>query len=136
MVIVVEESATLRASMAATLRDDGHEVMELSDGAQLLAQLMSLVALLGRRRESIVIVASPQASVFAVLRMLRAARWRNPVVLVASELPRDGIPRAPEREIGPVATLAQPVDMDALRAAVAEAVASRRAGADWATRAG
>jgi DNA-binding response OmpR family regulator len=118
MVIVVEESAVLRSEMAATLREDGHEVIELSDGAQLLARLMSLVALLGRRRDSIAVVASPQASVFAVLRMLRSARWRTPVVLVTGETAR-----VPEREIDAFATLRKPVDLAALRAAVSDAIA-------------
>jgi DNA-binding response OmpR family regulator len=136
MVIVVEESTPLRAEMASTLREDGHEVIELSDGAQLLARLMSHVALLGRGRDSIAVVASPQASVFAVLSMLRSARWVTPVVLLANELARDEPPRVAEREIDPVATLRKPVDMDALRAAVAEAMAESRTRAGRTTPAG
>lgn len=130
MVIVVEESDELRSTMASTLRQDGHDVIELSDGAQLLARLMG-VALLDRRRESIAVVTSSQASVFAVLRMLRSARWRTPVVLVTDE-----VPRAPEREIDAVATLAKPVDMDALRAAVLEAVTRRPSPGGWASQPG
>jgi DNA-binding response OmpR family regulator len=130
MVIVVEEADGLRSAMASTLRGDGHEVIELSDGAQLLARLVSHDALLGRGRDSIAVVASAHASVFAVLRMLRSARWRTPVVLVTNETPR-----VPEREIAAVATLRKPVDMDALRVAVAEAIASRQSGA-WASRVG
>jgi|SRR6266850_6560529 len=129
MVIVVDESTELRSAMASTLREDGHDVIELSDGAQLLARLMG-VALLGPRRDPIAVVASSQASVFAVLRMLRAARWRTPVVLVMNE-----VPRVPEREIGAVATLPSPVDMSALRAAVWKAVAPVPGGAGWASRA-
>jgi DNA-binding response OmpR family regulator len=124
MVIVVDEPGALRARMAAALRDDGHEVMELGDGAQLLARLMSLVALFGRRRESIAIVASVDASVFGVLRMLRAARWRTPVILVASETGR-----APERDVGAVAMLRRPVDPRRLCEVVAEAVRPRAAAA-------
>ena len=130
MVIVVEESDELRSTMASTLRHDGHEVIELSDGAQLLARLMG-VALLDRRRESVAVVTSSQASVFAVLRMLRSARWRTPVVLVTNE-----VPRAPEGEIDAVATLAKPVDLDALRAAVWEAVTRRPSPGAWASRPG
>ena len=133
MVIVVEESAEVRSAMASTLRGDGHEVIELSDGAQLLARLMSLVALLGRRRDAIAIVTSPQASVFAVLRMIRSAGWRTPVVLVTNQ--RDDIPRVPEREIEAAATLGKPVDMAALRAAVSEAIRPRGTETGWATRA-
>ena len=130
MVIVVEESDELRSTMASTLRHDGHEVIELSDGAQLLARLMG-VALLDRRRESVAVVTSSQASVLAVLRMLRSARWRTPVVLVTNE-----VPRAPEGEIDAVATLAKPVDLDALRAAVWEAVTRRPSAGSWASRPG
>jgi DNA-binding response OmpR family regulator len=37
MVIVVEESRDARSAMGAALRDDGHEVIELTDGAQLIS---------------------------------------------------------------------------------------------------
>jgi DNA-binding response OmpR family regulator len=83
---------------------------------------MSLVALFGRRRESIAIVANVDASVFGVLRMLRAARWRTPVILVASETGR-----APERDVGAVAMLRKPVDPRRLCEVVADAVRPRAA---------
>jgi CheY-like chemotaxis protein len=117
MVIVVEPSSEVRSAIGSALRGDGHEVIELCDGAQLLARLMSLVALLGRREDSIAVVASPEPSVSPVLQMLRSARWRTPVVFVPGEGLRPAV-----REVGAIASLGRPLDLEALRAAVAQAV--------------
>jgi len=117
MVIVVEESVETRAAIGSALRDDGHEVVEVSDGSQLLARLMSLVALRGHRRDSIAVVAGSDAPVLAVLRMLRTARWRTPVLLVEKDESRSAA-----RDLEPLASFQRPVDMGALRAAVWRAV--------------
>ena len=117
MVLVVQPSGDERATIARVLRDDGHEVVELSDGAQLLARLVSLVALRGQRSDSIAVVTTRDGSVVAVLRMLRTARWRTPVVLLADE-------PEPASELGAVATLCRPPDPRELRAAVDRALAA------------
>jgi|SRR5581483_283261 len=89
MILVVEPMRSLRGSLASTLRRDGHEVVELADGDELLAELTSRVALVGARPESMVIVANPHGgSVSKVLQLLESARWATPVVLVGDP-PRD-----------------------------------------------
>ena len=119
MVIVVAESDEARSGIGSVLRDDGHEVIELRDGAELLARLISLAGT-GRRRESIAVVTTPQRSVLAVLRMLRSAQWPTPVVLVADEDAPGG-----EGDVPAVARFARPLDMGALRATVWRAVPPR-----------
>jgi DNA-binding response OmpR family regulator len=116
VVLVVEESEQLRRRIGSTLRRDGHQVNELSDGVQLLARLTSLVALSGVRRDAIVIVATAARSVLPVLQMLRAARWRTPLVLLS-----EGSVPGEEAGLDAIATLARPLDLDALRSVVAAA---------------
>jgi hypothetical protein len=120
MVIVVAESDEARSGIGSALRDDGHEVIELRDGAELLARLISLVAGAGRRRESIAVVATPERSVLAVLRMLGSAQWPTPVVLVADEDVPSG-----DADVRTVARFARPLDMGALRATVWRTVPPR-----------
>ena len=116
VVIVVDESRERRAAIGTVLRADGHHVVEVSDAAQLLSRLMCAVAL-RRHPEPVAVVADPRASVCAVLEMLRAARWRLPLVLVTG-----GDERPPASELGALATFRVPVDLRALRRTVAAAL--------------
>jgi len=120
VVIVVDESRERRATIGTVLRADGHHVVEVSDAAQLLSRLMCAVAL-RRHPEPVAVVADPRASVCEVLQMLRAARWRLPLVFVAGE---DEGP--PAGELGALATFRVPVDLRALRRTIAAALESPR----------
>ena len=107
--------------IAATLSTDGFEVTETRDGLELLAALEELLGS-GARETSVVVtdVNMPGLSGLDVLAAVRCAAVRLPVILITAFVDADTVAEARELD---GAILAKPFDLDALRAAVAGAVA-------------
>lgn len=124
-VLVAEDDAPLRTMVATALRRAGCEVTEAADGAQLLAQLDE-ASRRGNLEAFHVIVSDvrmPNMSGIEVLSALKRAQRTTPVILVTGYDTEDTYAEA--CELGAVAVLDKPIDLDILRAAVLRAARSR-----------
>jgi CheY-like chemotaxis protein len=124
-VLIAEDDPDMRRMLATLLRMAGHRVVEAVDGADLLARLDPADD--DSRPEPVDVIVSdvdmPQLSGLDLLAALRCSRWTTPVVLVTAS--GDAEPRAEARELGAAALLDKPLDPEALRRAVAAAIATR-----------
>ena len=124
-VLVAEDDAALRTMIATTLRRGGCEVSEASDGAQLLAMLDE-ASRRGHLEAFQVIVSDvrmPNMSGIEVLSALRKTQRTTPVILVTGFDTEDTYATA--CELGAVAVLDKPIDLEQLRNAVLRAARSR-----------
>ena len=118
-IFVAEDDPDLRALMSRALRRDGYEVIEASDGLELLDCLQDALALpLSMPDVIITDVMMPRYTGLGVLRALRRANWFTPVIVV-SALGEKHLEQA--RELGATAFLKKPFDLDDLRTAVVNA---------------
>lgn len=119
-IVVAEDDADLRELVATTLREQGHEVVEVADGGRLLV----LLARCSRAEELMpdLIVSDVQMPVMSGLDMLKGVRdahWHLPVLLMTA---------FPNREVewraGALAAdiLRKPFPLESLRQAVASAL--------------
>jgi CheY-like chemotaxis protein len=118
-VLVAEPDAAGRAEIAAALRQDGYEVVEAGDGAELLRRAGETMARLEAASRRAVIIARAETPVFAgedILGFLTRLGWNIPVILLSA--PNGDAASAH----GAAAVLGGPVDLDCLRAAVRAAV--------------
>jgi CheY-like chemotaxis protein len=124
-VLVAEDDPDMRRLLVTLLRMTGYRVVEATDGADLLARLDPADD--GSRPEPVDVIVSdvemPQLSGLDLLAALRCSCWTTPVVLVTA-FGDDDI-RAEARALGAAALLDKPLDPEALRDAVAMAIASR-----------
>jgi CheY-like chemotaxis protein len=125
-VVVADDDGDVRAVVAEVLRADGYEVVEASDGGELLALLESsaMAASRGERGVAVSAVVSdvrmPWFGGMDVLTALRCAAWSLPVILMTAY--GDDETHAEARDLGASAVLDKPFDLDVLRRAVREAV--------------
>jgi DNA-binding response OmpR family regulator len=117
-VLLAEDDAEMRALVASALRQDGYEIIEVSDGGRMLVQLASAYGA-GQRRESYDLLISdirmPVCSGLQILESLRSAHWTTPAILMTAF----GDDRTRKRASGLGALLfAKPFDVDDLRTAV------------------
>jgi len=119
-VLVADDDDDMRALIARTLRDDGYEVTEARDGADLLAQLEASLDD-PRRRPDIVVsdVIMPELSGLGVLEALRRAQQRLPVILMT--VVSDETIHTVAKRLGAVGVLHKPFDIDDLRTAIVNA---------------
>ena len=118
-IVVAEDDPALRSLLASELRRDGYEVVEVSDGRQLVEMLRAW--LVERRTEPIDLVVSdnrmPGWDGLTVLRSLRQMDWTIPVVLVTAfgdeEFHREA------KQLGAAAVFDKPFDVDDLRTLIA-----------------
>jgi CheY-like chemotaxis protein len=118
-VLVAEPDAAVRAEIAKALRQDGYDVVETGDGAELLRRAGETMARLEAASRRAVIIARAETPVFAgedILGFLTRLGWNIPVILLSA--PNGDAASAH----GAAAVLGGPVDLDCLRAAVRAAV--------------
>lgn len=124
-VLVAEDDPTLRGMIAVALRRAGCEVVEVTDGAALLATLEARAR--GGDPEGFQVIVSdvrmPHCSGIEVLSALRRAERTTPVILITG-YDTEAL-YAEACELGAVAVLDKPIDLDQLRAAVLRAAAPR-----------
>lgn len=124
-VVVAEDDAGMLELVAFALRNDGHEVIEVTDGGRLLVRLASQLRT-ERGVDADLIVSDirmPVMSGLAMLKALRDAHWTKPVILMtafADEETRNRAARLGAR------LLDKPFTMEGLCAAVDEALEAHR----------
>jgi DNA-binding response OmpR family regulator len=119
-VLLADGSASLRQAIGTALRADGYEVVEATDGLELIEHLVEFPA-----TAAIVIVAAiPLATLTGmdVLAVLRCVSRMTPVILLAETDDADADAEA--RDLGAAIVLHQPVDIGHLRSLVGRAMTS------------
>jgi CheY-like chemotaxis protein len=121
-ILLAEDNDTMRRLLGFVLRADGHELVEVRDGAELLEALAaSLLGPDARPFDAIVSEQSlPGMSGLAVLSGLRARGLATPFVLITAAT---GAQEETERLGGVV--LDQPFNVRAIRTSVASAASTR-----------
>jgi len=123
LVILAEDDTEFRRLLASVLQQEGYEVVEAPDGLALLASLENTLTVRRERPDAFLVVADvrmPGLSGLDVLAILRCATWRTPVILITAF--GDEATHAEGQELGAVAVLDKPFDVDVLRAAVKETI--------------
>ena len=86
-ILVAEDDAEMRHVVAATLRDDGYDVVELADGGRLLADIAARMKD-GADGNAVDLIVSdirmPNCTGLQILEVLRRAHWHTPVVLMTA----------------------------------------------------
>jgi CheY-like chemotaxis protein len=119
-VLVADDDEDMRALIATTLREDGYEVTEACDGADLLAQLEAALDDPSKRPDVVVSdVIMPQLSGLGVLEALRRAQQRLPVILMT--VVSDETIHTVAKRLGAIGVLHKPFEIDDLRTAIVNA---------------
>jgi CheY-like chemotaxis protein len=116
VVLIAEDDEDLRLLVATTLRREGYEVVEATDGAEALE-------LTGRHRPALAVldINMPRVDGVEVAERLRAAGDDTPVIFLTAQTRRADMDRA--LDTGPVAYIPKPFELDRLRNEVREALA-------------
>jgi CheY-like chemotaxis protein len=118
-VLLAEDDADIRSLLAWAMRDDGFEVVEAEDGAQLLERLDEAVSDESTEPLPDVIVTDvrmPRMSGLEVMERLRHAGVRVPIVVVTAHGDAVTVRRA--ERLGAAAVLLKPLDLDDFLTAV------------------
>ncbi len=119
-VLVADDDDDLRDLIAVMLREDGNDVIEARDGAELIHQLEAAMSSdVGVPDLIITDVCMPLLSGLGVLQTLRRAHVAMPVIVITALA--DESVRCFAARLGAVSVLTKPFDMIALRIAVAKA---------------
>jgi DNA-binding response OmpR family regulator len=117
-ILVAEDDAEMRRVVADTLRDDGHEVVELADGGRLLVDIAARMKSESGEDSFDLIVSDirmPICTGLQLLEVLRQTHWQTPVILMTAF----GDEATRKRAESLMAVLFdKPFDMDDLRAVV------------------
>jgi DNA-binding response OmpR family regulator len=123
-VVVAEDDDAMRCMLAEELRRDGCEVIEAANGEELLDSLATVFFESDDPGRTIDLIVSdlrmPKLTGMDVLCVLRLARRNTPLILITAFGNEDT--RSEACELGAVAVLDKPFDVDDLRAAIREAV--------------
>jgi len=125
-VFVAEDDAALRALVAEVLRADGHLVVEASDGATLMINLVRLqLEMRGEPANAFVIsdIRMPGCDGLAVLRNIREHGSHCPPFAFMTAVPDPGLCEE-ARQLGAIRVLTKPFELEDLRALVREAAAA------------
>jgi DNA-binding response OmpR family regulator len=119
-VVVADDDAAMRGLLAEELRRDGCEVIEATDGEDLVDCLARVYFESDDRGASVDLIVSdlrmPRLTGMDVLCVLRLARRETPFILITG-FGDEGV-RTEAREMGAVAVLDKPFEVDELRAAI------------------
>ncbi len=116
-VIVAEDDDEMRRLVSEALRNDGYDVVAVSDGGGLLVTLELELGDRGALVDLLVLdVRMPICTGMRVLEKLRAARWRVPTILMTAFGDEATAERA--RKLGAV-LFDKPFDLDDLRTTAA-----------------
>jgi CheY-like chemotaxis protein len=123
-ILLAEDDDELRRVIARTLREEGHQVTEASNGFDLLDRIEAAIAWGGRSHPPISLIISdvrmPGMTGIDVLSILRCAYWATPVILMSAFA--DATMRLEAAELGAAAVIAKPFELDELRTAVRNAL--------------
>jgi len=130
-ILLAEDDAELRLLIGATLRHQGFQVVEVSDGDRLIDELAESLRPDGTSADFDLILSDIRMPYFSALDVLVGARrfiLDVPVVLITAF--GDGATHERARQRGAVAVLNKPVRLSELCATV-ERVLSQRPGPSW-----
>jgi CheY-like chemotaxis protein len=123
-ILLAEDDDELRRVIARTLREEGYQVTEASNGLDLLDRIEAAIAWGGRAHPPISLIISdvrmPGMTGIDVLSILRCAYWATPVILMSAFA--DTTMRLEAAELGAAAVIAKPFDLDELKNAVRSAM--------------
>jgi DNA-binding response OmpR family regulator len=118
---LAEADDELRASIAAALTDDGHDVVEYADGPTLFVELEERLSRPGARRSLVIAQAQlPGLSALRILHSLRQLDIQIPMILM-TQVQGPTLHDLAERE-GASAVLFKPIQIDHLRRVLAAVV--------------
>lgn len=119
-ILLADDEPAVRTLVASVLRTEGYEVVEASDGAELVELVEAAFWARKRHRVGVSLVLTdvrmPEFSGIDVLWILRATSWEVPVILMGSW--EDDPARIEAGELGANAFLRKPLDLEALRRVV------------------
>jgi two-component system response regulator (stage 0 sporulation protein F) len=118
-VLLAEDDDELRAMLAAALRCDGYEVIEVASGNELLRFFSATILNPTRYQVPDVVVSDvcmPGPSGLEVLRGLRQYEWGNPVILITAF--GDEAIHSEAEQLGASAVFDKPFDIDELRSLI------------------
>ena len=116
-IFLAEDDDDMRALIAMSLQNDGYEVIEAKDGAELLDLLAGASSSPMRRPDIIVSdVLMPCYSGLGVLAALHKSSWNIPVILITAR--RDESVIRDAMRLGASAVVHKPFDIDDLRTAI------------------
>ena len=125
-VLLAEDDTELRSLLAATLREDGYEVVDAEDGTALLDRLAEALAN-ERGLDSYDLVVTdirmPGYDAFDVMLGMRRLMVDMPFVLITAF--GDTLTHRRAEQLGAAAVLDKPFDLEELRAAVYEVLRDR-----------
>ena len=116
-IFLAEDDDDMRALISMALQNDGYDVIEAKDGAELLDLLAGASASPMRRPDIIVSdVLMPCYSGLGVLAALHKSSWNIPVILITAR--RDESVIRDAMRLGASAVVHKPFDIDDLRTAI------------------
>jgi DNA-binding response OmpR family regulator len=127
-ILVAEDDEEFRQLVIEALRKDGHQVVDVTDGGQLLIRITSHYRLRPDPEPIDLIVTDvrmPVVSGLDIVQSLRDARWTTPVVVITAFA--DAPTRARATQLGAM-LLDKPFKMAALRAGVSALLEASRPG--------
>jgi two-component system, cell cycle response regulator CpdR len=84
-ILVAEDDHEMRRLVVDAMRKDGHEVVEASDGRELLIQVTAASKPPGTQFDAVISdIRMPVCSGLAIIEVLRKARWPIPVILMTA----------------------------------------------------
>jgi len=116
-VFLAEDDEEMRSLVSSTLRNDGYEVVEATNGRDMLYRIRD--AVYGTIAQPDVIVMDVKMAGYsglAVLATLQRARWSTPVILMTAFADDDV--RMASTELGAALLLDKPFDIEVLQTAV------------------
>jgi CheY-like chemotaxis protein len=121
-VLLVEDDVDMRRLVAAVLRKDGCEVIEVDSGVAMLRRIESTIWRSAADYFDVIVsdIQMPDVTALEVLRNLRCRNITTPVILMTAY--GNDHARNDARALGAVALLDKPLDWKQLRAAVRRAV--------------
>lgn len=123
-ILLAEDDDALRRIVAGALREEGYQVVEASNGFDLLDRIEAAIAWGGRAHPPISLIISdvrmPGMTGIDVLSILRCAYWSTPVILVTAFA--DPTLRLEASELGASAVLSKPFELEELKTAVRNAM--------------
>ncbi|HSQ65954.1 MAG TPA: response regulator [Polyangiaceae bacterium] len=123
-IFLAEDDEDLRSVISLSLRDEGYEVVEAKDGAELLHLLADASA--PSRRPDVIVsdVMMPGYSGLGLLTALHTSRWSVPVILITGC--GDGRVVSDALRLGASAVLRKPFEIEELLRALRNASAPPR----------
>jgi DNA-binding NtrC family response regulator len=116
-IFLADDDEDMRTLVAVALRNDGHEVVEARDGAELMELLSSAFGRPDASPDLVLMdVVMPMCSGLGVLTAIRRVRWDLPIIVMTA------FPHASVLDyalyLGAAAVFRKPFDIDDLRTAV------------------